>query len=427
MACRYIYKGKQFDSELALDDFLLQTDPLRPVLGDIVFSNEYTQKQLNQLNLLHTVMNDAKKLDELQKKAVQVWLEDGMTYDYQNPYIGVNRFISGLKNDAGKLLTPEFRAPSYWLNRLESWRAGNYTDKEMHLFFDDDESKKIVISETLTEDRVKKVVEDFEKAAKKDKIEDFIATKQSKYSPAENMMLDMMTKWYYSGRIGTELHLGLQLMYDQITADDGTKVYPIDTMNADKLYDYLKDKVNQKLVNDEQLKSLISYAKDLRIQLTNKFGEGLMFFPEIRISGETVKTKPGEPNKLIGIVDMFVIDKNGVCHILDYKTSDKEYDEFDDNKKLGFKYQLSFYKRMLEKYGMFFDNRPSSLCICPIKMNGFERTADGSYTYNGVEVGGPDYIRNIYGEIGNTPQIEQNINEFIPIQYRTNASAEDLI
>ena len=43
MACRYIYKGHIFDSELALDDFLLDKLPFEPVLGDMVFSSTPAQ------------------------------------------------------------------------------------------------------------------------------------------------------------------------------------------------------------------------------------------------------------------------------------------------------------------------------------------------------------------------------------------------
>nr|DAU18069.1 MAG TPA: hypothetical protein [Bacteriophage sp.] len=38
MACKYTYKGKQFNSEIELDDFLLEKAPFEPTLGDLVFS-----------------------------------------------------------------------------------------------------------------------------------------------------------------------------------------------------------------------------------------------------------------------------------------------------------------------------------------------------------------------------------------------------
>jgi hypothetical protein len=38
MACTYLYKNKKFDSELALDDFLMEHKKLHSKYGDIVFS-----------------------------------------------------------------------------------------------------------------------------------------------------------------------------------------------------------------------------------------------------------------------------------------------------------------------------------------------------------------------------------------------------
>jgi len=37
MSCIYKYKGKTFSSEAALNDYLLLTNTLKPVLGDVVY------------------------------------------------------------------------------------------------------------------------------------------------------------------------------------------------------------------------------------------------------------------------------------------------------------------------------------------------------------------------------------------------------
>jgi hypothetical protein len=50
------------------------------------------------------------------------------------------------------------------------------------------------------------------------------------------------------------------------------------------------------------------------------------FFPEFVITGDLIEgAMPGKPGaKLMGIIDLLVVDANGVPHIYDYKASDKE-------------------------------------------------------------------------------------------------------
>lgn len=49
----------------------------------------------------------------------------------------------------------------------------------------------------------------------------------------------------------------------------------------------------------------------------------------------------------MGIIDLLILDKNGVPHILDYKTSPKGYKDYASAKKLAFMYQVATYEMML--------------------------------------------------------------------------------
>lgn len=60
MACRYIYKGHEFNSEIALDDFLIENKRFESVLGDSVFSA--TSAQNNVDAALTTIARDAQEL-----------------------------------------------------------------------------------------------------------------------------------------------------------------------------------------------------------------------------------------------------------------------------------------------------------------------------------------------------------------------------
>jgi len=50
MKCTYQYKGKTFETESLLDDYLVSTESLKPFLGDIVYS--LSRKQSRYLNQL---------------------------------------------------------------------------------------------------------------------------------------------------------------------------------------------------------------------------------------------------------------------------------------------------------------------------------------------------------------------------------------
>nr|DAU18068.1 MAG TPA: hypothetical protein [Bacteriophage sp.] len=63
-----------------------------------------------------------------------VYDEDGNMAVEDPPYVGVNKFLSGLKNAAGELLFPQFREEEYWSRRYSNWKVGQFTDAEIEEF-----------------------------------------------------------------------------------------------------------------------------------------------------------------------------------------------------------------------------------------------------------------------------------------------------
>ena len=49
MACIYLYKGHRFNSELELDDFLLENKPFESLFGDLVFSRTPAQNNVSSI------------------------------------------------------------------------------------------------------------------------------------------------------------------------------------------------------------------------------------------------------------------------------------------------------------------------------------------------------------------------------------------
>lgn len=60
MACRYIYKGHEFNSEVELDDFLIENKRFESILGDSVFSATSAQNNVNAA--LTVISNEAVEL-----------------------------------------------------------------------------------------------------------------------------------------------------------------------------------------------------------------------------------------------------------------------------------------------------------------------------------------------------------------------------
>jgi hypothetical protein len=150
MKCRYIYKGHTFDSEAALDDFLIEKQEYESLFGDLVFSRGKPYLRTKKI-IEQEIKKDAKYQKELMDKVREARKRASSFYgdeilEFRNPYIGVNKFLSGLaKNEAGDLIIPEFRIKEYWNRRVESWTkplqssetiASRFTENEIDIFFD---------------------------------------------------------------------------------------------------------------------------------------------------------------------------------------------------------------------------------------------------------------------------------------------------
>ena len=70
MSCKYIYNNRVFNSELELNDFLLQNGKLITKFGDIVFERSSVHNKV--LDILDTVTQDTKEAQEAYKKAKEI-------------------------------------------------------------------------------------------------------------------------------------------------------------------------------------------------------------------------------------------------------------------------------------------------------------------------------------------------------------------
>ena len=166
MKCKYTYKNKKiFNNEIELDDFLREKYGYESKFGDLIFSRE--AKYLRIKNIIENEI--IPKSEKLQSKMAdarrRATYHDGdETLHFERPYIGVNRFLSGLKY-RGKYLHPEFRADEeYFPRRKEDWKTplkpgetlrDRFKDDEIDIFFEANPSKTYATKEEEFEDKVK--------------------------------------------------------------------------------------------------------------------------------------------------------------------------------------------------------------------------------------------------------------------------------
>ena len=124
MSCIYYYKGQLFENIAALDDFLIERQEFESEFGDLIFSK--SRAFLRTKNIIETkILPKAERLEalmaEARNRSTSAIYDGDEVLEFRKPYIGVNRFLSGLKHE-GSLLVPEFRLEKeYWPRRIESW------------------------------------------------------------------------------------------------------------------------------------------------------------------------------------------------------------------------------------------------------------------------------------------------------------------
>ncbi len=384
MACKHYYKGHEFQNERQLDDFLLEKLPFEPSLGDLVFDK--TQSQLSVIQQLKTISKEtykAKKIyDELKQSEKVTYNEDGEESIESPPYIGVNKYLSGLTKLDGTLLFPEFRENEYWNGRYSHWKLGEFTEDEIAEFeLDKNNLPKITDKDTHVKLREQ-----------------------------------MENRWKEQAKSGSAVHDILRVCFSK--TDKQLNIL----QSTDQLKQTIKRHMQSQFyqyVNDETISKAIEHARELYQNLVYQFGEDLEFYPEFAVMQNDNIVRKGEPTKLLGIIDLLIVDKTGKLHVLDYKTSTHSYAEFNSAKKLAYDYQLAVYQRMLQKYGL--NTYEGKMLISPIRLVNFRKEGN-KYTYDSLDFPS-SYTMINEGHKGE--RVWENIDEFMPAPFELNITTEE--
>lgn len=405
MNCIYIYKNHTFNSEIELDDFLINDGhKLYSKYGDLVFQSIY---QANTCRRLEDIAQEARQYQDLYQEAKRnaTYIDGEDTLEFKPPYIGVTAFLRGLTNSDDILLTPEFREFEYWTRRIKDWKNPDigFNNDELDMF-----GTSITITDSITDKELKDFLEKFEK---------------NKDLPEQsNQILELIRqvkiKWQNQGEIGTAIHDVLKRLFSKIESGSHAGELILDQTDQflENLY-FNPSKTNPKYDTDKlefsQVKDIIQYARNLKKELQNKLeDENLSFFPEFQIVSKIVKEIPEKGDTILGIIDLLVVDSKGNAHVIDYKASPKN--TFNSAKERTFWYQLGLYNKMLKNHNVNVNSDTPQVMIAPILMEGFRKDIDsGKYVMKSVRARDAEYLTDITTH-ATLHEVAKNLEEFIP-------------
>lgn len=374
MACKYYYREHEFNSELELDNFLLNKEQFFNKYGDIVFNAD--TRHLQEVSKLDTLKIENDHLWEEYRRLKRERRinrdEDGEESidDSSFNYEGVNSFLSKqMQSDGVKKLFPDVRIDEFFNNRIPKWRNKEFSDSELQFLFDGDESN---IPDIITPD----LIRDWERK--------------------------MRHKFNWQARMGDAVHEVLQVFFtDDNRTKDAVELKAIveEALNTSGNIAYIGDNIEK----------VIGFVQSLHQRFINDYGDNCKFYPEFIIKGNAIDSN-GNDKKLFGKIDLLIVDGNGRYHIIDYKTSTKQYSDYDLTKKEAYHYQLLTYYQMLENAGMAIND--AEIAVIPIQLQDFK--ADGAnFTFNGVASVGPQ-------NLGNSRMYAKALDEvltFMPSKY----------
>lgn len=201
---------------------------------------------------------------------------------------------------------------------------------------------------------------------------------------AESTIIKDLENWKKLAGIGTNIHKLAEVYFNhRLSPSDETfttAMFPAD----------IRDLGHQGKVN------YLDFLKSLETSIRAKHGQDCVILPEYKVYDES--------SKLVGVIDLLVIDSDGKANVYDYKTSYKDPQSWNSGKVTTFKYQLGTYANMLRNKGINVRGK----FIVPLVMNDidFDRETISSVTpYKIAEIADSDM----------SPQMIYNINQIVKV------------
>ena len=383
MACNYYFKDVLIGDEFQLNDFLIKNrDLIENNQSDLVFQKSDAQRSSEKILFDH--IKETNKLTHKIKRDNNTI--DGEVEDkIEKPYIGVTEFLESFKSWDDSPLFPIFIDENYWFNKMNQWKDGLFADKE----------EVILLGTALDGNDVDQTVNQNGNSYIKGKP----ITDQYALNQAQKLLIE---KWKVQNLAGIDVH---EILRYYFSWDSENKRMRGDD-KATKMRVFNKKIVNTNL-SKKSIEDVLDVCERLKLQLRKQFPDCL-FFPEFTVSAQLE-----DGRSILGRIDLVVIDKQGVPHIIDFKTSPKQYSQFNKAKVRTFYYQTAVYDRILRMLHLNTDR--STVSILPIQFTNFRREND-EFTWDNITVAQTEnssMLVDITVDI-NEEEIQQRINEFMP-------------
>lgn len=449
----------QFDNEIQLDEYLIKKKLFEGFKNDIVYAK--SNQCLKAEKIIQEQRDAANRLQKEFTLAIQNAenVDSEIRLNPKPPYIGVTRYLEGRKNRNNELLFPEFRDEVYWNNRLSLWTSPLKPNESIRDRFSEQEIKLLADGNNIDE-----MYKNFEEQRKN--LSGNGQPKMLTQTEAKNLQSSILKKWGDINPEGTAVHFVMQQFFSKLTNPNGEELtdgegnyyYVFDLEAAPKVIngiqfpsitDFIRNKIETELktqmgrdkyhsglITDQMLNQLINFAGNFKDHIRNIIGEGdnLDFYPELKLTSD-INTTGDSGKKLMGIIDLAVVDDKGRVHIFDYKCSDKEYGEYTSAKKRTFFYQQATYARILSKHGLNTDD--SVIRIVPITFSNFRcenkdmvltNPDKVKFAFDGIDYNS-EYSIDIRKEIdrvdaSGTSKVINNIDEFLPKEKITDADSD---
>ena len=405
MACLYYYKGNLIGNEIQLNDFLIERKKFHSKYGDVVFQRSNKANQVIQIiddNIIPESGKWKAKSDEMWRNGGRLYDQDGdkvILYDRKHPpFIGVNKYIDKFGEDNGERITAEFKPEEYWAKIFDRWRKGNFKENE-----------------DLVE-IIKQVTGDDPEQVPRPLTQETLNTWRKAIE----------SKWSAQGEIGTAVH-AISEFYFSKTGDKYN--YELVDQDVNAAYAVFPNE-HKSYVNEQTFLKAITMCQKLKEDLKKKYGENCVIYPEIAMTCETLETVGGS-NRIYGIVDLLVIDENGIPHLIDYKTSTKTYDKFHSTKKLAYTYQLAVYERILANYGIRVDEASSTIIPIQIKDMKYDQSQN-KWVYDTISYNMLESKQDVVQQEDLTARVKNdktvnNVNKFLPSKVKLSLQTEHLM
>lgn len=410
-----------FDDELALDDWLygkyeyLKEDLEKarkglPNQSDIVFS-----MSVNATEKYDIIKNNIKEFRQMLKDKKARYIKDSLhndieSTDFEKPFMGTNRFLESIKTEDSSgtqhPLFPIFMEENYWRQKKSDWFAGKWASVE-----ELNEVCSILGVQTI------------------DKLE---TNEQFK------ILRDAYTnKWEAQAKHGNTIHEVMQVFFSRTEGKLNAFMSKEDlTQKIQQHFDDLKAELGEEQFNatygklsTKHLEQMLDYAKRFKRDLEKRFGSNLTYMPEVALQTQLGYSNADGSDRLMGVLDLLIIDNQGNVHIIDYKTSPKPYKDYNSVKKETFYYQLATYRRLLERAGLNLSYE-SGLYVAPIQLEGFTQNGNEwdynnivanhtavNVTENGVTrvVNQENFLEDLTSTILASESISYNLDRLIPV------------